>query len=233
MKKIEKFHDTDSLFESLTQHLKEKMEENHSELFCLALSGGNTAIDMFDFWVNKNQIFIPWDKIQFFWVDERCVSPKDTESNYFQACQHLFEPLHISTEYIHRIRGEEDPYDEAQKYSDLVNKLVPQKDNRPSFDAIILGAGTDGHTASIFPDDLSLLTNKDNYTVSQHPDKPQMRISMTGTLILNAKTILLPVIGKEKQNVIKKILSDNKENLYLPANYIYRAAPDITLYTNI
>lgn len=64
----------------------------------------------------------------------------------------------------------------------------------------------------------------------QHPEKPQMRISMTGTLILNADSIILPIVGKEKKDIIKKIISDDKEDLYLPGNYIYKTAKNITLY---
>ena len=230
MKNLRRYHNTDILFKSLTQDIKEKMDLDLNSLFYLAISGGNTAIKMFDYWINKNLIPISWERIRFFWVDERCVPPNNSESNYFQAKKHLFEPLNIPMEHIFRIKGEKNPHEEASEYGNLINNLVPHKNNKPAFNTVILGTGLDGHTASIFPNNLSLLTNNDNYAVVQHPEKPQMRISMTGTLILNADSIILQIVGKEKKDIIKKIISDDKEDLYLPGNYIYKTAKNITLY---
>ena len=77
----------------------------------------------------------------------------------------------------------------------------------PRFDAIILGIGEDGHTASIFPSTPELLTAKCCYKVSQHPESGQKRITMTGSLILNAKLLLIPVLGNAKTSILQRVIN--------------------------
>lgn len=100
----------------------------------------------------------------------------------------------------------------------------------PRFDCIILGIGSGGHTASIFPEQMDLLTDGRLYAVSEHPDTGQKRITMTGSLILRGKTILIPVVGLAKTDVLRYVLAHNEET---PAGYILTHAPQATLFTNV
>ena len=113
-------------------------------------SGGSTAQQLFKLWVKEYRNNIPWDILRFYWVDERCVSPEDDESNFKHAERLLFMPLDIPQNHIHRIWGEQEPKVEAERYSEMVKWELPGYSNMPRFDCTILGIGADGHVASIF-----------------------------------------------------------------------------------
>ena len=87
----------------------------------------------------------------FFWGDERCVPPSDSESNYKMAYDSLLSKLQIPSSNIFRIKGENNPKLEADSYSSLVIDHLGSVNDYPRFDLIMLGLGEDGHTASIFP----------------------------------------------------------------------------------
>jgi len=171
--------------------------------------------------------------MRFFWVDERCVSPTDAESNFGHANKLLFEPLHIPREHIHRIHGEGEPGTEAMRYSRIVKEYLPRHGQFPYFDCIILGIGGDSHTASIFPDNLPLLTDSRNYAVSQHPETGQFRITMTGPLILNGSPLLVPVLGKGKADAIEELKKGYSITNATPAAYILSHAVDSIVYTTL
>ena len=176
--KIENYKDNKDALRALTRQLMDYMaRKEDDEPFNLALSGGETAKQMFALWADEYKDKIDWNNMRFFWVDERCVSPTDAESNFGHANKLLFEPLHIPREHIHRIHGEGEPGTEAMRYSRIVKEYLPRHGQFPYFDCIILGIGGDSHTASIFPDNLPLLTDSRNYAVSQHPETGQFRIT--------------------------------------------------------
>jgi 6-phosphogluconolactonase len=194
--------------------LNEKTEIN------IALSGGNTPIELFKILAEEYKNKIEWNKLNFYWVDERCVRPDSPESNFGNAEKFLFSMVDINRNNIHEIRGESDPAIEAERYSELVKQNVSPVNGLPSFDIILLGVGEDGHTASIFPDQMYLLTSNKLFDVAYHPVSGQARITMTGRLINNAKNIYFLVSGKGKSGVENDILNGNEKAKQYPANYI-------------
>ena len=58
------------------------MNEEPDRVFNIAVSGGNTPALMFDLWANEYVKSTPWDRMRIYWVDERCVPPDDSDSNY-------------------------------------------------------------------------------------------------------------------------------------------------------
>ena len=230
---IEIFKDSKDALHALTSELIYYIEhKNDGKPFNLALSGGETAKQMFSIWVNEYSSNINWTNIRFFWVDERCVNPDDKDSNYGQAYNLLFNPLGIPAENIHRIHGEADPETEAIRYSSIVKDNLPYHGNSPYFDCIILGIGNDAHTASLFPDRIPLLTDSRNYAVSQHPETHQQRITMTGTLILNGSPLLIPAPGSGKYHVIEKVIKGYSDTNATPAAYILSNAGNAIVYTS-
>lgn len=227
--RIEVHTNSKEALRSMTERLVGLMKEKDSKCFHLALSGGGTAKVMFGLWTSEYKERIDWKKLRFFWVDERCVPPSDPESNFGHADRLLFKPLGIPQEHIHRIHGEDEPGVEAVRYSWEVKEFLPRYDQLPIFDAIILGVGPDSHIASIFPNTSKLLYDSRLYTVSQHPETNQYRITMTGPLILNNAPLLVPVLGSGK-DAIKKKLHDGYSEEDAPAAYILSRALDATIY---
>jgi 6-phosphogluconolactonase len=190
------------------------------EKFFLALSGGTTPKVIFQTLVRDFKKKIDWNKVHFFWGDERCVPPDHPESNYGMAKEYLLDHIDIPVENIYRIKGEDNPDNEAERYSNEIKKYLPEVNGLPQFDAAMLGLGEDGHTASIFPDQLKLLSSDKICETAIHPSTKQKRITLTGKVINNSGEIYFLVTGKKKSIIVKKIL--NKKNNYLkfPASHI-------------
>ena len=88
------------------------------------------------------------------------------------------------------------------------------------FDLVILGLGEDGHTASIFPDQMELFEEERICTVSQHPITGQNRITMTGRVLNNSSRIFFLVLGANKAQRIAELMNDDEAAKLLPAYYI-------------
>ena len=229
--KIEYCDDSKSALRAMTDHMARLVQEKGVEPFNLALSGGETAKQMFSLCVDEYRDKIDWNLLRFFWVDERCVPPSSSDSNYGHANRLLFKPMNIPKDHIHRIEGEKEPGAEAMRYSWEVKEYLPLFNLMPTFDCILLGIGDDAHTASIFPTTMEILSDSRNYTVSQHPVSHQYRITMTGTLILNNSPLLIPVFGENKKAVIEHLADRFSPINDTPAAYILSHAVDATVYT--
>lgn len=175
----------------------------------LSLSGGNTPKALFDYWATRTGNSIPWDKVTFFWGDERCVPPEDEMSNYGMTSEYLFSKLPaISLRNVRRIYGENDPEAEAMRYSSVIERLVPQRHELPSFELIMLGLGDDGHTVSIFPDQIERWYDSKYCVVTEHPQTKMKRVSITGQVINNAHHVAFLVTGKGKAEVVRRIVQE-------------------------
>ena len=128
----------------------------------------------------------------------------------------------------HLLRTRSKAYESSLE--NTVRAELPLQDGLPRFDAVVLGIGDDGHTASIFPHTPGLLTDPACYAVSRHPVTGQWRITMTGPLILNGAELLFPVIGPGKAEILQKI--DGPQGAEYPAGYILRRAERAAVYTN-
>lgn len=188
--------------------------------FDIALSGGNTPKKLFKSLVEKHKDTIPWERIHFWWGDERCVSPDDNESNYKLAFDVLFSKIDLPQENIHRIKGENNPDDEAKRYSEEIAANLNHREGIPVFDMVLLGLGEDGHTASIFPGQLNLIDDDRICAVSEHPLTGQKRVTLTGKVINNASRIFFLVTGENKALRISQIMNDDEAAKLLPAYYI-------------
>lgn len=195
----------------------------------IALSGGNTPQQLFAVFAEDYKNSIIWDKINFYWTDERCVSPESSESNYGEAERILFSKLNLYNN-VHRIMGENDPSEEAERYSQLMQRNLPSENNFPEFDIILLGMGADGHTASIFPDGMNLLKSEKYCETVVHPENKQRRITLTGNVINNSDKIYFLVTGKSKAQIMKIISDRNEDSLKFPAGHIKQKNCDVNWY---
>ncbi len=188
--------------------------------FSLALSGGSTPKVVFESIASNFKNKINWGKVIIFWGDERCVSPESDESNYKMASESLLKRIPIPRANIFRINGENDPVTEAKRYSKIVSKLIPSVNGCPQFDLIMLGLGEDGHTASIFPNNIHLFDSKNLFDVSEHPDTKQKRITATGKIINNSKAVFFIATGKNKSEKVYQILEKKNERKFYPVSLV-------------
>jgi len=195
----------------------------------IALSGGSTPMNIFR-QLSQETSREDWRDVHLYWGDERCVPPGHPESNYGNTQVTLLEPLGLSQDQVHRIRGEEKPYDEADRYGQLLQKQLPVTNGFPVFDWICLGLGTDGHTASIFPHQIEMWTAGSPCIVTSHPDSGQRRISLTGGVINVAKRVSFIASGREKAGVIREIFQKEGRYMEYPAFYVDPSSGNLEWY---
>ncbi|KLV08824.1 6-phosphogluconolactonase [Photobacterium aquae] len=184
----------------------------------ISLSGGSTPSQLFSFLAGSDYATrIQWQNLHFWWGDERCVAPDDEQSNYGQAKALLFDHINIPAENIHRIRGEEFAAMEVIRFTEDMRTEIPEQDGTPVFDWILLGMGTDGHTASLFPGQTDYQTTE-LAVIAAHPETRQIRVSKTAHLLAHAKRITYLVLGASKASVLKEIADS------APAAQAYPAA---------
>ena len=189
-------------------------------LVALALSGGSTPQVIFRLWAEQYLESIDWKKIHFFWGDERCVPPEDKGSNFKMANGLFLSKIDIPQENIHRIRGEADPEEEARRYAAEIQDTVSTRNGFPAFDMILLGMGGDGHTASIFPHQMKLLTADAICGLATHPESGQQRITLTGKVLNNATEVAFLVTGQGKAQKVEEIIKGKEGSSRYPAAHI-------------
>lgn len=201
-----------------SEYLSNLIKQNKS--VHIAVSGGSTPKIVFEELASNFLDKIDWKGVHLYWGDERCVAPTDSESNYKMTVDYLISKINIPQENIHRIKGEEAPSKEAIRYSEVLVKELPQENNLPKFDLVILGMGDDGHTASIFPHEINLWDSKNICEVAIHPDSGQKRISLTGAVINNADTVAFLVTGEGKKEKVDIIINKKGDYKQYPASLV-------------
>lgn len=195
-------------------------------VFRIALSGGSTPIPLFRMLAKTDwRERLPWDKMVFFWADERCVPPESQESNYGMARRELLS--HVPATHFYRMRGEEEPVEAARSYEKKLHEefeIGPH--GTPRFDFILLGMGADGHAASIFPKS-PVMQEKDRWVADVYvPERRSNRLTLTLPVINNARLCMFLVSGAEKYQALSdamNLLAEPK----LPAQMIRPAAGDL------
>ncbi len=216
--------------EEIIKAIKHGASENRK--ISIALSGGSTPKMVFGKlagrWGNDEKNALSdydrlvinnlWNFVDFYWGDERCVPPDDPESNFGAAYDLFFSKISFPADNLHRVRGEDPPEKEVKRYSELIRKNVPaDESDLPVFDWIILGLGTDGHTASLFPGTRLITPPGEICIIAEHPQTGQKRISLTLNVINNAKRVSFLVSGADKAKVVNEIINQKPNSFNYPA----------------
>jgi len=190
--------------------------------FSVTLSGGNTPKPLYAILAGPDADLLDWDKVHFFWGDERCVPPNHPDSNYNQANQVLLSPRSIKDENIHRIKTELQPKEAARQYQEEILSYFQGK--IPRFDLVLLGMGSDGHTASLFPGSKLVIgdhLNEDCLVASNWvPKLDTWRITFTHHLINIAHNVLFLVSGEDKAKALKSVLEGPPDHKLYPSQLI-------------
>ena len=185
-----------------------------------ALSGGSTPKTMFEELALRGRQDLPWDKVELWWGDERCVPPDHPDSNFGMTKRALLDPLRIDPARVHRIEGEREPEAAARDYE---RALIAALGAPPKFDLVLLGMGPDGHTASLFHGSPAL-SERDRWVVANPVDSPltkgkTTRITLTAPAIDSASKIRFLVAGADKAERLREVL-EGPRGVY-PAQMIH------------
>jgi 6-phosphogluconolactonase len=193
-------------------------------LFRVALAGGSTPRSLYSRLAGDESMRrrVPWERVQFFWGDERHVLPQDPQSNFRMARETLFDRLQPGPDQVFRIKGEyDDPVAAAAEYErDLLNAFEVPADSVPAFDLILLGLGADGHTASLFPETTALAERQRLAVANWVPKFQSARITLTVPVLNTAATVIFLVRGADKAQALAAVLDGPHDPVRLPAQLV-------------
>ena len=194
--------------------------------FTIALSGGSTPKNLFNLLATNARNALPWDRMYFFWGDERHVPPTDPDSNYRMADEVMLSKVPVPAGNVFRMDAENpDAARVAEDYEKTLRKffqLAPG--DVPQFDLILLGMGPDGHTASLFPG-TAALQEKSRLVVSNWVEKLKTnRLSFTLPVLNAARCVAFLVSGTDKASVLKTVLEENASGEQYPAKLVNPSA---------
>jgi len=188
--------------------------------FAVALSGGESPRALYRLLARQQfSQKIPWRRVQLYWGDERCVPPDDADSNYAMARDAFIKHVPITAANVHRMRGEDPPEDAAKAYDAELRGLAAQERPRsevPVFDLVLLGLGTDGHTASLFPHSDALGEEERFCVATQAPDGAP-RLTITAPVINSARRVWLIVTGAKKAGMVAEVIEGLRVPMAVPA----------------
>jgi 6-phosphogluconolactonase len=200
----------------------------------IAISGGSTPKTTFALLADPNgpwRAHMPWDALDLYWVDERCVPPDQADSNYRMTREAMLDHVPLKPEQIHRIEGELDPEAAAARYeSELRNGFRLEGAETPRFDLVALGMGPDGHTASLFPH-TEAIHELSRLSIANHvpQQKDSWRITLTWPVINHASSVFFLIAGNDKAAVLNEVLTGPRDPERLPSQLIWPASGILTL----
>jgi 6-phosphogluconolactonase len=200
---------------------------NEKGSFSVALAGGSTPKALYAVMVNDPVLRaqVPWDKMQLFFGDERHVPPGDPDSNFRMATEAMIAKSPLKPEQVTRIKGEyADANQAAREYEQAIRSHFQLLNEKfPRFDLVLLGMGSEGHTASLFPG-TKALHEKERIAVSNWVGKLLSdRITLTASAINHAASVIFMVTGADKAPALTAVLERVYEPDQLPAQLIQPA----------
>ena len=193
--------------------------------FTVALSGGSTPKRVYELLADTQAGFrgrIVWEKVHFFWGDERHVTPAHPDSNYRMANEAMLSRVPIPSGNVHRIPAEDpDAAQAAQEYARVLCEFFGLVAGQlPLFDLILLGMGPDGHTASLFPG-TTAVDEKIGLVVAPWVEQFKThRITLTPPVLNNAACVIFLVTGDDKAETLRAVLCDEFHPDRLPAQLV-------------
>lgn len=189
-----------------------------SERCSIALSGGNTPKALYALLsADPLKKEIEWNRILFFYGDERFVPADHPDSNSRMAWEHLLGPAGVETNHIFPVDTTLSPVQAAVEYEKTIREKIGKEG---SFDIILLGLGSDAHTASLFRHTDVLNEHsawvKEVYVASLDA----WRITFTVPLINAAKTVVFLAHGASKAAAVQRVLHGPQDPQSYPAQYI-------------
>ncbi len=173
--------------------------------FAVALAGGSTPRALYRLLAGTPlRERIPWAQVDAFFGDERAVPPDHEQSNYRMASEALLDRVPLAG--VHRIRGELGAAEAAARYEDDLRAHFGEREF-PVFDLVLLGLGTDGHTASLFPGSPALLERRRWVVAGPGPAPSAERITLTVPVLERARAAVFLVSGADKAEALRRLLS--------------------------
>ncbi|OQA01420.1 MAG: 6-phosphogluconolactonase [Planctomycetes bacterium ADurb.Bin401] len=211
------------------QQVQDTLKNN--DIFYLAISGGKTPEAFYHLLgTDSRSIILPWQKIELFWVDERCVPPDSRDSNYKLAADTFLKHVPIPRDNVHRIFGEYDDYNKTSaEYEQAIRNVFRiAQGKHPVFDLMILGMGADGHIGSLLPNSYALFDTEDLAAVVYQMNEGHNRITLTHPVICASRHILVLVSGPEKAEIVRDVFVHEPDEVQYPVHTLWPILEKVT-----
>ncbi len=218
MMNIKVFQSTDQLYQETATFFLELIqryirEKGHCNL---GLAGGNTYREVYKMLAEYEEE-VAWNKVHFFWGDERCVPITHKDSNAAMVYDTLLNEIPVPSENIHIIHGEKEPELALGNYMRILSDYFGTD---KGLDILLLGLGADGHTASLFPDNPVLEVNDKPVSYVNVPELNTHRITLTAPFLNRSENIIFVSTGKAKAKAVSEVIEGERNIQKYPAQLI-------------
>jgi len=201
------------------------------DVFTVAISGGHTPTRFFELLGGEAQAGkIRWDRIQLFWVDERCVQPDDRASNYRLAAETFLGKVPIPDGNVHRVPADYSDYAKAvSEYADTIRRVFNLASGQvPAFDLMVLGMGPDGHVGSLFPNSYARFDTEALVSAVYIADGDYSRITLTHPVLCAASKLVILVSGSEKADILRDVMQSEPDEVRYPVHSLWPVLDKVT-----
>ncbi|HEY9261316.1 6-phosphogluconolactonase [Chitinophaga sp.] len=189
------------------------------ERFTFVLSGGNTPKQLYSLLAKAPyNMVIPWERIHFFWGDERDVPFDDERNNARMAYLELLNKVGVNPENIHVMRTDIGPEASAAEYEKTLKSYFGKEDT--TFDLVLLGMGDDGHTLSLFPGTPVVQEQKAWVKAFFLEAQNMYRITLTAPVVNKAACVLFLTTGANKAITLKNVIEGTFDADKFPSQLI-------------
>jgi 6-phosphogluconolactonase len=213
--------DTKALSASLAEWLNNYIQQvlAKQDRFTFVLSGGSTPKALYALLAKSPyKESIPWEKLHFFWGDERAVPFEDSRNNAKMCYDELLDKVPVKAENIHIMRTDITPEESAAEYEKIVKTYF--EGSETTFDFVLLGMGDDGHTLSLFPGTEVIHVQNALATSFFLQAQDMYRITLTAPVVNNAACVAFLAAGAGKAEVLKQVLKGEKNVDLYPSQII-------------
>jgi 6-phosphogluconolactonase len=180
----------------------------------IALSGGSTPRRLYQLLATSPRLeTFPWPNVHWFWGDERFVPPDDPASNYRMTREAMLSHAPIPADHVHPMPtvaltpdAAAAAYERTLKDFYGADTLAP---DRPLFDLVLLGLGTNGHTASLFPG-MPVLEERRHWVGTMHDPEAGTRLTLTYPALESSRETVFLVAGADKKTVLREVIDGDQ-----------------------
>lgn len=181
------------------------------ERFSVCLSGGSTPKRLYELLAaSPRRETFPWERTHWFWGDERFVPPDDKASNFRMVNEAMLSHAPVPAANIHPMPTLGVTAGQAAKVYERELQLFHGEEtldpDRPLFNVVLLGLGTNGHTASLFPDQ-PVLDERTQWVGTMTDPEAGTRLTLTYPALESCREAVFLVAGADKEAMLKRLLA--------------------------
>jgi len=189
------------------------------ERFTFVLSGGSTPKRLYSILsATPYKETIAWERIHFFWGDERAVPYADDRNNAKMCYEELLSKVPVLEQNIHVMRTDISPEESVKAYEAVLDEYL--KGSETSFDLVLLGMGDDGHTLSLFPGTEVIHEKDHNVAAFFLAAQDMYRITLTAPIVNDSACVVFMAVGNGKAETLKNVLEGKRNVDQFPSQII-------------